>query len=339
MRPDVRRSIVSAHLLTRLAAERGLGLDACLHGTGIDAAQLGDPAAEITGAQELQLIRNLVAALGHMPGLGLDAGLRYHLSSYGIWGYTLLSSPTFRSAAELAVRYLDLSYAFGRYRLERRGEDLLIVLDDSELPDDLRQFLVERDFAAWANAAWEMRPGGFPAKAAQFRFPRPSYAWRLDKLCGVRPTFDAPLNAVLLPAKDLDAPLPQANPTMARLCEEQCRQLLAKRQVRSGISGQIRDRLLRNPADMPSLDDVAAELHVSVRSLRRRLDEENTSFRALLDEVRQTLAEEMLTAGHMKLAEIAARLGYTEPAAFIAAFKRWKGQSPTAYRESRRQLR
>lgn len=189
--------------------------------------------------------------------------------------------------------------------------------------------------AAWANAAWEMRPGGFPAKIAQFRFPRPSYAWRLDKLCGVRPVFDAPLNAVLLPAKDLDAPLPQANATMARLCEEQCRQLLAKRQVRSGVSGQIRDRLLRNPADMPSLDDVAAELHTSVRSLRRRLDDERTSFRALVDEVRQTLAEEMLTAGHMKLAEIAARLGYTEPAAFIAAFKRWKGVSPTAYRASR----
>ncbi|MES0875409.1 AraC family transcriptional regulator [Sinimarinibacterium thermocellulolyticum] len=194
----VRRSVVSAQLLARIANERGLPLDACLRGTQLDAASLLDPATEITADQELRLIRNILEGLGDPPGLGLDAGLRYHLSSYGIWGFALLSSPTFRSAAQIAVRYLDLSYAFARYRLENRGRDLLIVLDDSEVPDDVRQFLVERDFAAWANAAWEMRPGGFPAVSAQFRFARPDYAWRFDRLCGVRPSFGAALNATLL---------------------------------------------------------------------------------------------------------------------------------------------
>lgn len=335
---EVRRPVISAQLLTRLGAERGLPVDACLRNTGIDAADLSNPATEISAAQELQLIRNLLSGLGPAAsqGLGLDAGLRYHLSAYGIWGFALISSPNFRSAAEIAVRYLDLSYAFARYRLENVGKDLLIVLDDSDVPEDLRQFLVERDFAAWANAAWEMRPGGFPGRSAQFRFPRPDYAWRFDKLCGVRPSFEAPLNAILIAAKDLDAPLPQANPMMARMCEEQCRQLLAKRSVRSGLAGQIRDRLLRNPGEMPSLETVAEELHMASRSLRRRLDEEGTTFRALVDEVRQALAEELLLSAHMKLAEIASRLGYTEPAAFINAFKRWKGMSPSAYRKLKR---
>ncbi|HSW12877.1 MAG TPA: AraC family transcriptional regulator [Solimonas sp.] len=332
---EVRRPVVSAQLLARLGAERGLPVEDCLRDTGIDPAELSDPATEITIEQELQLIRNLLRGLGPVPGLGLDAGMRYHLSAYGIWGFALLSSPTFRSAAEIAVRYLDLSYAFARYRLENVGKDLLIILDDSNVPEDVRQFLVERDFTAWANAAWEMRPGGFPGRSAQFRFPRPDYAWRFDKICGVRPSFDAPMNAILLSAKDLDAPLPQANPMMARMCEEQCRQLLARRRVRSGLAGQIRDRLLRNPGEMPSLETVAEELHMASRSLRRRLDEEGTTFRALVDEVRQTLAEELLMSAHMKLAEIAARLGYTEPAAFISAFKRWKGMSPTAYRQQR----
>jgi AraC-like DNA-binding protein len=332
----IRRSVVSAQMLARIGGERGLALDACLRGTQLDAAALLDPATEITADQELRLIRNILDGLGHPPGLGLDAGLRYHLSSYGIWGFALLSSPTFRSAAQIAVRYLDLSYAFARYRLENRGRDLLIVLDDSEVPEDVRQFLVERDFAAWANAAWEMRPGGFPALSAQFRFPRPEYAWRFDRLCGVRPAFDAALNAILLPAKHLDVPLPQANPTVARMCEEQCRQLLAKRRVRAGFAGQIRERLLRSPGNFPSLDDVASELHTSTRSLRRRLAEEGTSFRALLDEVRHTLAEELLLSTHMKLSEIAARLGYTESAAFHMAFRRWHGESPSAFRLRRR---
>lgn len=333
---EVRRSIVSAQLLTRLAMERGLDLDGCLRDTGIAANMLGDPNAEITAGQELQLIRNMLRGLGPVPGLGLDAGLRYHLSSYGIWGFAILSSPTFRSACEIAVRYLGLSYAVAKYRLEKRGRDVLLVLDDSDVDEDLRQFLVERDFAAWANAAWEMRPGGFPARSAQFRFPRPAYAWRFDKLCGVRPSFDAPINGVLLDAATLDTPLPQANPTMARMCEEQCRQLLARRRVRAGFAGQIRDRLLRSPGEIPSLDAVADELHMANRSLRRRLDEEGTSFRALVNEVRQTLAEELLTSTNMKLSEIADRLGYTEPAAFITAFRRWKGLSPSEYREVKR---
>ena len=336
---DVYRPVISAQLLARLGMERGLTLDACLRNTGIDAAGLSNPATEILASQELQLIRNLLAGLGNPPGIGLDAGLRYHLSTYGIWGFALLSSPTFRSAAEIAVRYLDLSYAFTRFRLEPRGGDLMIILDDSKVPEDVRQFLVERDFGACVSAAAEIRPGGFVARGAQFRYPRPEHGWRYDRLVGIAPEFDASQNALLLSAKDLDAPLPQANPVMARMCEEQCRQLMSRRRVRSGFAGQIRDRLLHNPGEMPSLDTVAAELHLAPRSLRRRLEEEGTSFRGLMDEVRQALAEELLKSTHLKLAEIAERLGYTEPAAFISAFKRWKGMSPSAYRQEQKSRR
>ena len=330
---DVRRSTVSAALLVTLAVERGADRARCLRATGITVAQLADPQAEIEAAQELQLIRNIVNALGPLPGLGLEAGLRYHLSTYGLTGYALLSSRTFRDATHLAMRYLDLSHAFGRFRTEARGSDLLIVLDDSGLPEDLRQFLIERDFAAWAQAALEIRPGGFPARYANFAFPRPVYASRFDRLCGVRPSFGAARNELLLDAATLDAPLPMADPAIARLCEAQCRHLLARRRVRGGVAGEVRDLLLRTPAAMPSMEDIAARLHVSSRSLRRRLIDEGTSFRALIDEVRQAIAEELLTTGRMKLAEVAERLGYAEPAPFITAFRRWRGQSPTQYRQ------
>src|ERR1700677_3128443 len=213
-----RRSIVSAQLLARIGCELGLTMEQCLRGTGIDSSALANPEIDIMVGQEIRLIRNLVATLGPAPGLGLDVGLRYHLSSYGIWGFALISSPTLRSAARVAVSYLDLSYSFCKFRLEESGRDLLVVFDDSDLPMDLHQFLLERDFAAWANAAWEMRPGGFPACAAQFRFPEPTYSWRFEKIAGVRPQFDAPINALRLDAMSLDTPLPQANCQMARTC-------------------------------------------------------------------------------------------------------------------------
>lgn len=333
---DALRSAVSANLLTQFAASRGMDAADCLQGTGIAPATLADHQARISAAQELLLVRNIVQRIGHLPGLGLDAGLRYPLAAYGIWGFALASSPNFRSAADIAARYLDLSYAFVRFRWEPRGDDLVLLLDDSAIPGDLRQFLLERDFAALAKAVAEMKPGGIAPVSLELRGPPPSYAQRYVELCGLAPQFGAQRNALLYSAEVLDAPLPQGDSELARMCLDQCRQLLAARQGRTGLAAQVRDRLLQAPAAMPDIDGIAAALQLSPRSLRRRLEEEGTSFRDLLDEVRQMLAEEMLSTGRIKLSEIALRLGYAEPASFIHAFKRWKGVSPAAFRDRQR---
>jgi len=335
---DVRRSIVSAQLLTHLAAEHGIDLDTCLQGTGVGHAALADPETEISAAQELHLIGNVMRALPQISGLGLEAGLRYHLSAYGIWGFAMVSSPTFRSGCEVAVRYLDLSYAFARFVLEDLDSAApRVTLDDRAIPAELRQFLVERDFGAFVNAVQEMLPSGVPLRGLQFRFPRPLHAKRYVELCGVEPQFDAPTNTIFLDPAILSAALPQANQIMARLCEDQCRRLLTKRQVRTGLAGKVRDRLLHAPNRLLDIDTVAGELCVSPRTLRRKLEEEGTSFRFLADEVRQTLADELLLTTNMKLDEVATRLGYAEPASFIHAYKRWKGISPTEFRASRTQ--
>jgi len=99
MRPwGVRRGIGSVHLLVGLAADHGIPASACLKGSHIRADSLANPLAEIEAAQELTVVRNLVRHLGHLPGIGLEAGRRYRLTAYGIWGYALLSSRTLGSA-------------------------------------------------------------------------------------------------------------------------------------------------------------------------------------------------------------------------------------------------
>ena len=94
---EVRRPVVSAQILTRLATGHGMTLGACLKDTGIDEAALANPNTEIIASQELQLARNLVREIGHIPGIGLDAGLQYHLSAYGIFGFALLTSTCLRN--------------------------------------------------------------------------------------------------------------------------------------------------------------------------------------------------------------------------------------------------
>ncbi|MGX8847036.1 helix-turn-helix transcriptional regulator, partial [Pseudomonas aeruginosa] len=92
----------------------------------------------------------------------------------------------------------------------------------------------------------------------------------------------------------------------------------------------------RTPGHLPDMQTLAMELHLTVRTLRRRLDDEGSSYRLLLDEVRQALAEELLATGAIRLEEIAERLGYGEVSNFIHAFRRWKGMTPRQYRQRRR---
>src|SRR5437773_11316119 len=91
---DTPRSSASAALLVRFAAENGVPSQRCLRRTGLTQAVLDDPAGEIRARQELAVVRNIVRTLDDPPGLGLEAGSRYHLTTYGIWGFALISSST-----------------------------------------------------------------------------------------------------------------------------------------------------------------------------------------------------------------------------------------------------
>jgi AraC-like DNA-binding protein len=133
-----------------------------------------------------------------------------------------------------------------------------------------------------------------------------------------------------LDAAFLDLPLPQADELTAATTEAQCRALVERRRTRSGWAGQVRDVLLTAPSAMPRLERVAAGLHVSERTLRRQLAAEGASYRGLVEELRETLAEELLRAG-LPVQQVARRLGYAETASFTHAFTRWKGVSPRAW--------
>lgn len=328
-----RRSVISLQILTQLGLEHGLSVEQCLAGTGLGPLQLADPLCEIDASQELALIANLVEALPDRPSLGLEAGLRYPLTRYGIWGYALLSSPTFRAAVDMGLRYLDLSFAFVRVALRIAGERACLELDDADLPAELRDFIVQRDSAAILLIQRELTGAPLPLESLELRLPAPADAAAFDRAMGVRPTFGCAHNRIGFRTALLDLALPRGNPDTVSLCEAQCQALLARRRQRSGLAGQLRTRLLARPGRLPDMPTLAAELHLSTRTLRRRLADEGTGYRDLLEEVRQTLAEQMLASGGLTLEAIAERLGYGEPSNFLHAFKRWKGMSPSRYRQ------
>ncbi|OBG83471.1 hypothetical protein A5699_04215 [Mycobacterium sp. E802] len=333
---DLPRPSASALLLTTLGSEHGLPADVVLQGTGLEAGPLADPQTSVSGRQELRIVQNLIAGLGDRPALGVEAGMRYHLTTHGIWGFALSSCPTVRSAIEVGLRYVDLTFAFTEMSLVPGDDHVRLVLDASRLPVDVRRFFVERETASIANLGRQVTGDPAPLGRVHFAFPTP-VSLEPYRVFGQPPVFDAEANFIEVHRDALDLPIPQADPHAAAATEEQCRQLLAERLARSGYAGRVRDRLVQTPSQPPALEVIAHELHMSSRTLRRHLEREGTSYRSLLDEVRERLAEELLAIGALSVAEIGQRLGYADTPTFTAAFKRWKdGTPPSTYAAQRR---
>jgi AraC-like DNA-binding protein len=332
---NIPRTPTSVLVLIRLAAEHGVPANVCLRGTHLDADRLGGPSAEVTARDERTVIANLLGALDHPDDIGLQAGKRYHLTTYGIWGFALISSPTLRSAIDVGLRYLDLTFAFSRITTREQDDEFQFVFDTPDIPAPLARFVVERDAAAIGVIEQELLNTPISALRASFTFPLPADLDSYTETFGVTPEFDADENILALDPALLDLPLPQANEHTAALAQAQCRELMQQRHARTGLSGQVRDLLVAHPSQPPSAEQVARRLSMSSRTLRHRLAAEDTSFRELLDEVRQRLSEEMLISSRLTVAETAQRLGYLELSSFSQAFRRWNGMGPRAYRAAR----
>jgi len=327
------RSISSVQLLTQLAQDSGIRLADCLRTTGISIHQLNDSEAVVSAQQELALIVNILQAYGHYQAqLGLEAGKRYHLSSYGIWGFALISSPTLREAMYLGLRYIDLTFAFHQARLEESADAARLILDGNAIPPICRQFLVDRDMSAIMTMVEELFNTTAPLLEVTFSHAAPADLSPYQQRFGLTPLFNQAENSIKFAGQLLELAIPQSNPTIAKLCESQCKALLTRRQQRSGTAAKVRDILLTQPQHIPDMEVVATRLCMSSRTLRRHLLAEGVSYRLLVDEVRMALAEELLTLRGITVEQISARLGYSEVSNFLHAFKRCKGKTPKAFK-------
>ncbi len=303
---DFPRAAAGVAHLVRYAGSRGVEAGAALSGTGLEAVDLADPGHEVTAAQELRVVRNLQQ---HLGDVGAAVGRSYHLSTFGVFGYALLASRTVLDAMDVALRFLDLSFTFAIPRAEVVGATVRVTVDGSGLPTDVRDFLLERDAAAIRTVLDELVPGGVPTR----RRRRP--------------------DAVVLEVDtaQLVRLLPQSNPQSLALSEALCRDVVERRRQRSGIAQQARILLTQQLRSGAAMAGVARELGLSERTLRRRLATEGTSYLRLVDEVRESLAIELLATRRLSVGEVALRLGYAEASPFIVAFRRWTGSTPGAH--------
>ena len=245
-----------------------------------------------------------------------------------------MSSPTLGDAARLACQYVATRTPLVSLRLEKKGMQVSLTIDELYALGDIRATFLET-LTVTLLAVIDFVAGG-QARVSQvnFAFQTPEYSSLYEAFfpCPVR--FNQEQNQIILPAADLNIPSRLADIQVQRQAAQQCEQQLKQWQERQKLSGQIRMMLGRAKGRFPGFEQVADELSLSPRTLRRRLAEEGTSYQELLEIWRQEMAHQYLRTTNLSVQQISYLLGYNDPANFGRAFrKRNEGISPLRFRQ------
>lgn len=304
----------------------------CLQDTGISSGMLGADNVNFTLEQEYIFYRNILKITDN-PLIGLDLGRAYRSESYGLLGYAMLTAKTVGEAFELAEQFFSLTFSHFNMSLVREGELAGIsYAQEYDIAPDLLQVYVDRDLEAVASgflATFQKRP---EIESIRLMHNDVAQRGRYEQHFGCPVTFGHRRSEMLFHASLFDLALPQSHQQTSILLREQCQKLIAKLSRSSGLVEEVRNILVSSPGRFLSCDEVAAQLGFNVRTLRRKLSREGHSYQSVLNEIRHELAKEYLRS-RMSIESIADKLGYSEPASFSNAFKRWENQSPSYYRQ------
>jgi AraC-like DNA-binding protein len=326
-----------AHKVAALVAvlvEKGVPAEDVLAGSGITESRLRAPATRVSYKQTLAVFRNALR-LSPDPAVALLAGQRMHVTAYGMYGYALLSSPTHADSVDFAVKHhrvmgpvVDMSFAL-------RDGAVVYTYQPLSVPDPtdpLYRFVTEFQVASHLTLTMDLYGAAFGFSQVRLAYPAPPHAAMYRKIFNCPVHFRQPVDELRFDAAWLDEPMPYADPITNAMAREMCEKSLVEVNQAKGTAASIRRLLIEQPGRFPSIESMAQELALNPRTLRRKLDAEETSYRALLAEVRMRLAIGYLRETRMTNEEIASRLGYSDAANFRHAFARWTNKSPSEFR-------
>ena len=230
------------------------------------------------------------------------------------------------------VRYNRLMGDVGNSHVIRRGaraEDIFEWPEAGPPPPALEQLwaaatvTLGRWLSGRDDLSWQ----------AHFRFAQPRDLREYQRIFGLAPRFGEPVTKLVFPASVLDLPIAMGNPELRVIAEAQAASALKALDSEAEILRRTRRAIeQRLGGEHAALDDIAALLGMTGRTLHRRLADCGCNFRELADAVRRARAEALLRDPAISLAEIAFLLGYGEQSTFQHAFKRWTGQTPGEFR-------
>ncbi|MCW3848181.1 AraC family transcriptional regulator [Sphingomonas sp. LB-2] len=317
-------------------ASRGIAPATVLDRTGLTLDEVRDPHTLTSIGQYLIACENIVAAGAEFAD-AFTIGSRLHLSAYGMYGYALMCSPTMRDFFDFAVRYQPL--ATPTVRLEWRSEGDVAIWRFREIyrdvmSSDVRTFLVRQQMKmTYTHIRDTAGADNLPVRAL-FALPEDPYATTDAHELSCPCLYAQEANELHYPIGILDQTPELGNRLTRTMLEETCERLIGQSRMSSGLSGEVYQLLLNAPSQLPSMTTAAAQLGLQERTLRRRLAAENTTYGAIVDDVRRKLAIEYLQTTRMSVDDVAWKVGFSDSANLRRAIRRWTGGTITDIRSA-----
>jgi AraC-like DNA-binding protein len=269
--------------------------------------------------------------------LGLHLGEAVRPGYYGVLGYLIMSCATLSDALHRQARYAALVGNLLHIDLAdeppREGHEPLVAHSCRPLVDQQQRQLCEETLAAWVTFGHWISGLNVPPSEVRFQHAAPADTSEHARIFRCPVLFGQADNALVFPKRLLTTPLGQADAQVRLMLDAYAERQLGEIRLGQSLLERTRLELSRQlPEAGPDLQQIAARLALSPRTLQRRLREAGLSFNQLVDETRQQLVLHYLRDPALELAEIAFLVGFSEPASLARAFRRWTGQSPGDYR-------
>jgi AraC-like DNA-binding protein len=327
-------TITSIALLVARALE-GYGLQSTeiFHQVGMDPAYLEEPNARYSYAAITRLWKIAAEVTGE-PCFGLVAAGYWHPTTMHALGYAWLASDNLLDGLERLVRYSRIMNDVVQVEI-RSSEEMveLIIHPPKEHPPPADEAL-DAAFALVLHLCRSSYGADFSPVRLRLQRDPPSCRQQFSDLFACPVEFSAAENVMEFRKSDVTRPLGTGNAILVQENEKVVADYLARLDS-SGIKAKVRSKLMEMlPAGTANEYKLANTLGLSPRSLQRKLKDEQTSYSELLEETRRQLGKQYLSDSRLSINEITYLLGFSEPASFSRAFKRWTGHSPTEYRNT-----
>lgn len=321
------------HLLAEVA-RGGHDANALCEGLGFTPSDLASSDFLLSIPQCTRVIRRALRLL-RRPALGLELGASVNMVSWGLLSLGFMASATSRQLLEFAIAH---HHDGGRLILlggEERDQSFCLVAKAHFHDRDVASFIVDKTFAAMVQICRQVVGNLFNPRQVELVMERPPYGVAYENVfrCPVR--FGCAENRVYFPLE------PYVIRTADAVVLKQAARWLApagpESTPASDLEASVIQSIRRDLAHPPPLGAIAASLHTSERTLRRRLTERGQSYADLLSEERKSRALSLITHSSRSVQQIAVECGFADARTLQRAIKRWTGYSPTAFRKQTRQ--
>lgn len=321
----------AAQIFRKLLETNGLDAVRLFQASGLDPDAGIDPNARIPiKASDALLVR--AAALIPDEAWGLTAARCWHPGNLGVLGHAWLASSTLRTALTRLTRYWRILGDRAATRISDTGDGLrftyVIAAKDpvveAVLADCVLSIVLDM---CRTNAGETLQPLRASLRRAPPVNPEP---W--TRFFGCHMDFGATDNSLILARADADRVLPTSNRPLAGILDGLLTEQLAKLSRADVVSRCKAEFLEQLASGKPSAEDIAQRLHMSGRTLQRKLTEADTTYLELVDETRRDMALRYVEDRTKSISDITFLLGFSGQSAFTRAFRRWTGLSPTDYR-------